>query len=126
MVALVRGRIQEGWRAVSNHTPTTDEIRQSFVHAESSEYVATVPGTGVLAWSRVRAGDDVRVTRVRDTKAHAESTAEFDRWLARHDAEVERAAAEKAWDEGYGACWTFHTSEGMQGSTENPHRREEA
>ena len=46
----------------------------------------------------------------------------FDAWLS----EVERAAAEKAWDEGYGACWTFHTSEGMQGSTENPHRREEA
>lgn len=40
--------------------------------------------------------------------------------LAEELAEVERAAAEKAWDEGYGACWTYHTSEGLQGATENP------
>lgn len=79
------------------YTPTTDEVRRSFVYAESSDFVATAPGTGVDSWARVRAQGDVKVTRVRDGELHKAATAEFDRWLA----EVERSAAEKAWAEGY-------------------------
>lgn len=33
----------------------------------------------------------------------AENRGDFDRWLAAHDAEVARKAAEKGWDEGQGA-----------------------
>ena len=67
---------------MSEFVPTTEEARQSFVYAESSEFVATVPGNGNDAWARVPASGDVKATRVRDGKIQSEATAEFDRWLA--------------------------------------------
>ncbi len=67
---------------MSEFVPTTEEVRQSFVYAESSEFVATVPGKGNDAWVRVPASGDVKATRVRDGKIQSEATAEFDRWMA--------------------------------------------
>lgn len=40
-------------------------------------------------------------------------------WLKVHDAEVARAAAEKAWDEGHNHC--YHVENPNQ-SSDNPHR----
>lgn len=31
----------------------------------------------------------------------------------------------EAWDEGWGNCWIYHTSEGLQGEKENPYRPNE-
>jgi len=48
--------------------------------------------------------------------------AEFDRWLA----EVERAAAEKAWSEGFEKCatwWEIHHWERSRAASDNPYRR---
>jgi len=83
---------------MSEYTPTTEEVRQSFVCAESSEFVATVPGKGNDAWARVPASGDVKATRVRDGNIHTEATAEFDRWLA---ALIREAKAEVLEEKGY-------------------------
>ena len=79
-----------------SYTPTTEEVRQSFVYAESSEFVATVPGNGNDAWARVPASGDVKATRVRDGKIQSEATAEFDRWLAALIREAKAEALEEA------------------------------
>lgn len=97
---------------MSEFVPTTEEVRQSFVYAESSEFVATVPGKGNDAWARVPASGDVKATRVRDGKIQSEATAEFDRWLA---ALIREAKAE-AWGEGYWQGINGHTGPG------NPYR----
>lgn len=47
----------------------------------------------------------------------------FDRWLAAHDAEVRRQAAEEAWDEGYREANEDLWREG--GSDGNPHKKAE-
>lgn len=78
---------------MSDHTPTTDEIR---------EYVAYGD------WG---------------TEEHP--VEEFDRWLAKHDAEVERAAAEKAWQEGHDSS-CIDWDHVCKATHPNPHRREEA
>lgn len=41
----------------------------------------------------------------------------FRKWLNEVRAE--------AWDEGWGNCWIYHTSEGLQGEKENPYRPDE-
>ena len=78
-----------------SYTPTTEEVRQSFVYAESSEFVATVPGKGNDAWARVLASGDVKATRVRDGKIQSEATAKFDRWLAALIREAKAEALEE-------------------------------
>lgn len=35
------------------------------------------------------------------------------------------AAKAEAWEEGYGDCWNYHTSEGAIGRQDNPYRNEE-
>lgn len=84
---------------MSEFVPTTEEVRRSFVYAESSEFVATVPGKGNDAWARVPASGDVKATRVRDGKIHTEATAEFDRWLAALIREAKAEALNEAADE---------------------------
>ena len=108
---------------MSEYTPTTEEVRQSFVYAESSEFVATVPGNGNDAWARVPASGDVKATRVRDGKIQSEATAEFDRWLA---ALIREAKAE-AWGEGYKHAYRVGVQEGLTGKVfeydaPNPYR----
>ena len=91
---------------MSEYTPTTDEVRGDYAHFQTPG--GTDPVTGEFA----------------------EGLAEFDRWLAKHDAEVECAAAEKAWDEGEQAGYEDALGEqrGIRPneSARNPHRREEA
>lgn len=36
-----------------------------------------------------------------------------------------RKAQADAWEEGYGDCWTYHQSEGMKGTEDNPYREKE-
>ena len=115
--------------AESGYTPTTDEVRQSFVYAESSEFVATVPGKGEGAWTRVPAEGDVKATRVRNGKIHAEATAEFDLWLTKHDADVVREASEKAWDRALSERFLQTGGSALElnrARALNPFRREEA
>lgn len=42
-----------------------------------------------------------------------------------NDIEQWQNAAADAWDEGYGDCWTYHQSEGMEGTERNPYIAEE-
>lgn len=48
--------------------------------------------------------------------------ADFNRWL-----ETVRAEAKaEAWDEGYGDCWDYHTSQGMIGRQHNPYKENQS
>ncbi len=90
---------------MSDFTPTTDEVRDSLVYL--NKYHAKHHG-------------DVDLLVV-----GSETAAQFDRMIA----EVERAAAEKAWDEGEQAGYEDALGEqrgiGPQESARNPYRRNE-
>lgn len=88
--------MREGVGAMSDYTPTTAEIRRRATEPRYEKY-------------------DRRKALVRLLEG------EFDRWLS----ELIRKEREEAWDEGYDQCWVYHTSEGMQGTQQNPHRREQ-
>lgn len=85
---------------MSDHTPTTEQVRNIYANEREDE----------LKWD----GLD-------DDQAIFEMQAEFDRWLA----EVERAAAEKAWDEAmiliYANAWV--DLDAGVAPIENPYRK---
>lgn len=94
---------------MSEYTPTTRQIEDGFAHEPEYEYHNPV-GYGAHVQSNRRA---------------------FQRWLA----EVERAAAEKAWEEGFDAHdkdWAHHDEAGwgdedcLTDVTTNPYRKEPA
>lgn len=88
------------------YTPTTEEVRSSFA---SNQFVQR----GEFEFELL---------------AEDEAGAEFDRWLAAHDAEV----AAKAWDEGHDAGWNSRHDDAIRGwmssgvhesDAENPYRK---
>ena len=95
--------------AMSEYTPGTSEAREQFARGARGGYGGSA-----------EAG----------AHRHVAAQNEFDRWLAKHDAEVECAAAEKAWDEGEQAGYEDALGEqrGIRPneSARNPYRRGEA
>lgn len=84
------------------HTPTTEDIRRSYIYAESSSFHAIKPDPkgGPLA---VECERPIKVARHRDTEEYRLAEGEFDRWLAARDARIiaaaEQRGAERAFDE---------------------------
>lgn len=87
---------------MSDHTPTTQQVEDGFAHEPEYEYHNPI-GYGAHVQGNRRA---------------------FRRWLA----EVERAAAEKAWGLGYqnGQDSVYTATTEFPNAFENPYRREEA
>lgn len=77
---------------MSEHRPTTDEVRRQFATVDVGQYTP-------------------------DYVVDAEEEAAFNRWLA----EVERAAAEKAFHEGAAAAWSGKCTNEFPA---NPYRKE--
>lgn len=83
---------------MTEYTPTTDEVRSLY---KSGAWLMT----------------DRAPNRFDQKEYEGVLFGEFDRWLNEIRAE--------AWDEGWGNCWIYHTSEGLQGEKENPYRPNE-
>ena len=81
-----------------SYTPTTNEVRNAYRLSDQD-----IDGSPYLP---------------------EKSDAEFDRWLAGVKADARREGQADAWEQGYSDCWTYHQSNGLSGSRENPYRQE--
>ena len=79
--------------------------------------------------TRIRIYQEMIKSYVRHVMHH---TADLDTvggkfYLTIHEIEeaAEQRGAERGWDEGYGACWDYHMSEGVAGAIDNPYRADQ-
>lgn len=77
------------------YTPSTEDVRRSYVYAESSSFHAIEPSPKDTPFQR-ECESPVKVARKRDTEEYRAAREEFDQWLDHVHAEAKQEGFEQA------------------------------